>query len=550
MTEKNETALTEAKINKLKSWSPVWIIPLVTLLIGAWILYYHFSHQGPEVTLITYNAEGIEAGKTKIKSRSVDIGLVESVTLDSNFSRVIINARLDTGMNELLRSDTAFWVVRPQIGKEGVTGLGTLLSGAYIELQPGLTGKEKEEFDLLDAPPLASPDAKGIRINLVSERAGQLNAGDPVLFRGYQVGSVETSEFNIDSRDMHYQLFIKAPYDKMVTSNVRFWKDSGIAFDMSSSGVRVEMASLSTLFSGGVSFDVPAGWLPGEQIAPKTEFKLYDNEKSIQNSLYTDYRSYIMFFSDSVRGLQAGAPVEFRGIRMGTVVQVPYYTKGMQQSLDKDFRIPVLIHVEPERFANDVGESFDFVKELSTASNNGLRASLKSGNLLTGALYIDLDFYPDEKKWEGPREVAGFQQIPTVGSGLAQIQQKVMTSLDKINNLPVEPMLKEMTATLSESQKAVMEAKETLKALNAMIGSDEFRNLPNDIQQSLKEINRSMQGFQPGSPAYGKMIDNMQQLDQVLREMQPLLKTLNNKSNALIFEAKEGKDPEPKRAEK
>ncbi|VTP71345.1 paraquat-inducible protein B [Proteus vulgaris] len=547
MTEKNETALTEAKINKLKSWSPVWIIPLVTLLIGAWILYYHFSHQGPEVTLITYNAEGIEAGKTKIKSRSVDIGLVESVTLDSNFSRVIINARLDTGMNELLRSDTAFWVVRPQIGKEGVTGLGTLLSGAYIELQPGLTGKEKEEFDLLDAPPLASPDAKGIRINLVSERAGQLNAGDPVLFRGYQVGSVETSEFNIDSRDMHYQLFIKAPYDKMVTSNVRFWKDSGIAFDMSSSGVRVEMASLSTLFSGGVSFDVPAGWLPGEQIAPKTEFKLYDNEKSIQNSLYTDYRSYIMFFSDSVRGLQAGAPVEFRGIRMGTVVQVPYYTKGMQQSLDKDFRIPVLIHVEPERFANDVGESFDFVKELSTASNNGLRASLKSGNLLTGALYIDLDFYPDEKKWEGPREVAGFQQIPTVGSGLAQIQQKVMTSLDKINNLPVEPMLKEMTATLSESQKAVMEAKETLKALNAMIGSDEFRNLPNDIQQSLKEINRSMQGFQPGSPAYGKMIDNMQQLDQVLREMQPLLKTLNNKSNALIFEAKEGKDPEPKR---
>lgn len=550
MTEKNETALTEAKINKLKSWSPVWIIPLVTLLIGAWILYYHFSHQGPEVTLITYNAEGIEAGKTKIKSRSVDIGLVESVTLDSNFSRVIINARLDTGMNELLRSDTAFWVVRPQIGKEGVTGLGTLLSGAYIELQPGLTGNEKNEFNLLDSPPLASPDAKGIRINLVSERAGQLNAGDPVLFRGYQVGSVETSEFNIESRDMHYQLFIKAPYDKMVTSNVRFWKDSGIAFDMSSSGVRVEMASLSTLFSGGVSFDVPAGWLPGEQIAPKTEFKLYDNEKSIQNSLYTDYRSYIMFFSDSVRGLQAGAPVEFRGIRMGTVVQVPYYTKGMQQTLDKDFRIPVLIHVEPERFANDVGESFDFVKEITSASNNGLRASLKSGNLLTGALYIDLDFYPDEKKWEGPLEVAGFQQIPTVGSGLAQIQQKVMTSLDKINNLPVEPMLKEMTATLSESQKAVTEAKETLKALNAMIGSDEFRNLPNDIQQSLKEINRSMQGFQPGSPAYGKMLDNMQQLDQVLREMQPLLKTLNNKSNALIFEAKEGKDPEPKRAEK
>ncbi|HCH51609.1 MAG TPA: intermembrane transport protein PqiB [Proteus sp.] len=550
MTEKNETASSEAKINKLKSWSPVWIIPLVTLFIGAWILYYHFSHQGPEVTLITYNADGIEAGKTKIKSRSVDIGLVEAVTLDSNFSRVIIKARLDTEMKELLRADTAFWVVKPQIGKEGVTGLGTLLSGAYIELQPGLTGKEQDEFNLLDSPPLASPDAQGIRVNLVSERAGQLNPGDPVLFRGYQVGSVETSEFNIDSRDMHYQLFIKAPYDKMVTSNVRFWKDSGIAFDMSSSGVRVEMASLSTLFSGGVSFDVPEGWLPGDELDPKAEFKLYDNEKSIQNSLYTDYRGYIMFFSDSVRGLQPGAPVEFRGIRMGTVVQVPFYTKGMQQSLDKDFRIPVLIHVEPERFADDVGKSFDYIKEISSAVNGGLRASLKSGNILTGALYIDLDFYQDAEEWKGAKTVAGFQQIPTVSSGLSQIQQKVLTSLDKINNLPVEPMLKQMTETLSESQKAVAEAKETLKSLNTMIGSDEFKNLPNEIQQSIKEINRSMQGFQPGSPAYGKMIDNMQRLDQVLREMQPLLKTLNNKSNALIFEAPQGKDPEPKRAEK
>ncbi|OAT22886.1 intermembrane transport protein PqiB [Proteus myxofaciens] len=550
MTEQNENALAEAKINKLKSWSPVWIIPVVTLLIGAWILYYHFSHQGPEVTLITYNADGIEAGKTKIKSRSVDIGLVETVTLDSNFSRVIIKARLDTDMKELLRSDTAFWVVKPQIGKDGVTGLGTLLSGAYIELQPGLTGKEKDEFNLLDSPPLASPDAKGIRIDLVSERAGQLNAGDPVLFRGYQVGSVETSEFNINSRDMHYQLFIKAPYDKMLTSNVRFWKDSGIAFDMSSSGVRVEMASLSTLFSGGVSFDVPQGWLPGERVEPKTEFKLYDNEKSIQNSLYTDYRSYIMFFSDSVRGLQPGAPVEFRGIRLGTVVQVPYYTQGMQQSLDKDFRIPVLIHVEPERFADDVGKSFDYIKEITSATKDGLRASLKSGNLLTGALYIDLDFYQDVGEWKGPKKVAGFQQIPTVTSGLSQIQQKVITSLDKLNNLPVEPMLKEMTATLSESQKTIAEAKDTLKSLNTMIGNDKFKNLPNDIQQSLKEINRSMQGFQTGSPAYGKMLDNMQRLDQVLREMQPLLKTLNNKSNALIFEAQQGKDPEPKRAEK
>ena len=256
MTDK-ETPQANAKISKLKSWSPVWVIPIVTLLLGAWVLFYHFSNQGPEVTLITYNAEGIEAGKTKIKSRSVDIGVVESVTLDDNFSRVIIKARLNNEMKELLRTDSAFWIVKPTIGRDGVTGLGTLLSGAYIELQPGLAAKEHFEFTLLDTPPLASPDAKGIRVVLVSDKAGQLNPGDPVLFRGYRVGSVETSNFDMDKRDMRYQLFINAPYDKLISSNVRFWKDSGIAFDMSSQGVHVEMGSIATLLTGGVSFDVP-----------------------------------------------------------------------------------------------------------------------------------------------------------------------------------------------------------------------------------------------------------------------------------------------------
>ncbi|KLN97416.1 intermembrane transport protein PqiB [Moellerella wisconsensis] len=550
MTTHNDTPQTEAKVSKLKSWSPVWIIPIVTILIGAWILFYHFSHQGPEVTLITYNAEGIEAGKTKIKSRSVDIGMVESVTLDDNFSRVVIKARLNSGMSELLRDDSAFWIVKPMIGRDGVTGLGTLLSGVFIELQPGTETKERNEFKLLDAPPLASPDAKGLRVILTSEQAGQLNAGDPILFRGYRVGSVETSNFDMNNRDMRYQLFINAPYDKLLTSNVRFWKDSGIAFDMSSQGVHVEMGSISTLLTGGVSFDVPEGWSPGTPIEEKTVFKLYDNQSSIENSLYTEYQDFVMFFSDSVRGLQPGAPVEFRGIRLGTVAQVPFYTEGLDQRLDNDFRIPVLIHIEPQRFADDIGKDFDLKKELQLAMKDGLRASLKSGNLLTGALFIDLDFYPNMGEWKGQQVVAGYKVIPTTSGGLAQIQQKVIAALDKINNMPIEPMLNQTTRTLVESEKTIQEAQKTLAELNSMMANKDFQNLPKDLQKTLQEMNRAMQGFQPGSPAYNKMVDNMQRLDQVLREVQPVLRTLNNKSNALVFEAEPTKDPEPKRAKK
>ncbi|URO00694.1 intermembrane transport protein PqiB [Leclercia adecarboxylata] len=538
----------EAKVQKVRNWSPVWIFPIVTALIGAWILFYHYSHQGPEVTLITTNAEGIEGGKTTIKSRSVDVGVVESATLTDDLTHVEIKARLNAGMEKLLHGDSVFWVVKPQVGREGISGLGTLLSGAYIELQPGNKGSQPAQYQLLDSPPLAPPDAKGIRVILDSKKAGQLSPGDPVLFRGYRVGSVETSTFDAQKRTISYQLFINAPNDRLVTGNVRFWKDSGIAVDLTSAGMRVEMGSLSTLFGGGVSFDVPEGMDQGQPVAQHTAFRLYNDQKSIQDSLYTDHIDYLMFFKDSVRGLQPGAPVEFRGIRLGTVGKVPFFAPGMRQVLDDDYRIPVLIRIEPERLINQVGDTPDIAEHIDGLMKRGLRGSLKTGNLVTGALYVDMDFFPKEPPVKEIREFGGYKIIPTVSGGLAQIQQRLMETLDKINNLPLTPMVQQATNTLHESQATMRRLQTTLDNLNKLTASQSVQQLPQDMQKTLRELNRSMQGFQPGSAAYNKMVADMQRLDQVLRELQPVLKTLNTKSNALVFEAKDKKDPEPKGA--
>jgi len=548
MNKSMENKSGEAKVQKVKNWSPVWSFPSVTALIGAWILFYHYSHQGPVVTLITTNAEGIEGGKTTIKSRSVDVGVVESATLTDDLTHVEITARLNAGMEKLLHGDSVFWVVKPQVGREGISGLGTLLSGAYIELQPGKKGAQPEQYQLLDSPPLAPPDAKGIRVILDSKKAGQLSPGDPVLFRGYRVGSVETSTFDTQKRTISYQLFINAPNDRLVTGNVRFWKDSGIAVDLTSAGMRVEMGSLSTLFGGGVSFDVPEGMDQGQPVAQKTAFRLYDDQKSIQDSLYTDHIDYLMFFKDSVRGLQPGAPVEFRGIRLGTVGKVPFFVPGMRQVLDDDYRIPVLIRIEPERLINQVGDTPDIAQHIDGLMKRGLRGSLKTGNLVTGALYVDMDFFPKEPPVKAIREFGGYKIIPTVSSGLAQIQQRLMETLDKINSLPLNPMIQQATNTLSESQATMRRLQTTLDNLNKLTASQSMQQLPQDMQKTLRELNRSMQGFQPGSAAYNKMVADMQRLDQVLRELQPVLKTLNTKSNALVFEAKDKKDPEPKGA--
>ncbi|WP_436875974.1 intermembrane transport protein PqiB [Siccibacter turicensis] len=540
----------EANVQKVRNWSPVWIFPIVTALIGAWILFYHYSNQGPEVTLITTNAEGIEGGKTTIKSRSVDVGVVESAVLTDDLLHVEIKARLNSGMEKLLHGDSVFWVVKPQIGREGVSGLNTLLSGAYIELQPGKKGSPPEQYKLLDSPPLAPPDAKGIRVVLDSAKAGQLTPGDPVLFRGYRVGSVETSTFDTQKRAMSYQLFINAPNDRLVTSNVRFWKDSGIAVDLSSAGMRVEMGSLTTLFSGGVTFDVPEGMDLGQPVAEKTAFTLYDDQKSIQDSLYINHVDYLLFFKDSIRGLQPGAPVEFRGIRLGTVGKVPFFVPGLRQALHGDYRIPVQIRIEPGRLKQELGENPEVNKHIQQLLKQGLRASLKTGNLVTGALYVDLDFYPNDKVKlkDELTSFDGYTVIPTVSSGLAQIQQRLMDTLDKINNLPLNPMIEQATSSLSETQRTMQRLQQTLDNLNKITASQSAQQLPQDMQSTLRELNRSMQGFQPGSAAYNKMVGDMQRLDQVLRELQPVLRTLNEKSNALVFEAKDKKDPQPKRA--
>ncbi len=537
-----------AEVGKIKRWSPVWIIPILTALIGAWILFYHFNHQGPEVTLITTSADGIDAGKTTIKTRNVNVGQVESVTLSNDLQHVIIKARLDAGMEKMLKNDSVFWVVKPQVGREGISGLGTLLSGAYIQLQPGSKGDEKDHYNLLDSPPLASPDAQGIRIKLTSDRAGQLNPGDPVLFRGFQVGTVETSHFDPVTRKLSYQIFIRAPYDSLVTTNVRFWKDSGVNFDMSSSGIHVEMGSLTTLFTGGVSFDVPDGWEYGSKVTDSATFTLFSDQRSTEDSLYTNHTDYAMFFSDSVRGLQPGASVEFRGVRLGTVEQVPYSKFGWARQIDSGYSIPVLIRIEPERFNKLVGKNFNMDVEMQAALQHGLRASLKSANLLTGSLYVDLDFYPNAKPWTGPKTLNGEKLLPTVTGGLAQIQQKVMMTLDKINSLPLTPMISEATKTLAQSQKTLQSTQKTIDSLNAIVASKEMKNLPQDMQKTLLQLNRSMQGFQPGSPAYNKMVADMQRLDDTLRELQPVLNTLNHKSNALVFAAPGQDDPQPKKA--
>lgn len=573
----------QANIRKISQWSPIWIVPVAAVLIGSWMLYHTFKNQGPTVTMLASNAEGIISGKTQIKSRSVDVGKVVSVELSQDLKQVVIRARMNPGTANLLNDESQLWVVKPTIGRGGVSGLNTLLSGAYIELQPGKSDSGKYFFELLETPPIAPPDAPGVRIFLSSSDAAALAVGDPILYRGYDVGTVERSEFDMTKRNMRYQLFIRAPYDALVTENVRFWKASGMALDMSAEGVRIEMASMATLLGGGVTFDVLDGWPAGNKVVDDADFQLFENRKSIQDGLYNEYLEYLLFFDESIRGLTAGAPVEYRGVRIGTVASVPYFF-NMKNPLEVAFNkgIPVLIRIETGRLYDNLTLP-QLRQELDQAVSKGLRAVLKTGNLLTGGLYIDLNQLEADSKGvsataaapaavaasadgvtanattdaETPAivatpllpeplpEFAGYKILPTSRSGLGHIEQKVLQALDKINNLPVEQVLADSSATLNATKDLMQQSQQLVLSLDALVKADATQQLPAEVNKSLADLRKTLAGLSPGSPVYERINSNLQAMDKVLRDLQPVVQTLNQQSNALIISADPAADPEP-----
>ena len=533
-----------AKIIKIRAISAIWIIPIVTAIVGLWIIYSHFADRGTSFTLLAKDASGIVAGKTVIKNRSVDIGIVDEVTLSKDFEKVVIKGRIYNDMEPLLKNDSIFWVVKPEIGRDGVTGLGTILSGVYIELASGndTHSFKNNPFILSDNPPLSDPSIKGIRVNLESDQNGVIPRGASVMFHGYRVGNVETSEFDIDSRKMKYQIFITKPYDALVTQNVRFWKEGGIDLALSSSGASLNVPSLDVLMSGGISFDLPDGSKLGAPAEQHAVYKLYEDKKSIQDSQYTEYKEFLIMLSESISGLVEGAPVEYHGIRLGTVSKVPFYTSEM---LNKTFilnqRVPVLIRIEPDRLSELVDEKIDIATLIMDEQKNGLRASLKTSNMFTGALFIDLDFYPELKnKYNAKLSILyGYNTIETTSTGIAQIQAKVMQLLDNFNNLPLNNTMTEFNKSLASTQRL-------MNSLNQIMASNEMQNMPGDLQETLRTLNETMKGIQPGSELNKQMNESLQKVQQMMDELTPLLNTLNDKSNALIFSAPNKKDQEPK----
>ncbi len=562
-TDSDKAATAPApRIKKKSGFSLVWLIPIITALIGGWLIFKTLSEKGPNITINFKTAEGIEAGKTKIKYKDIEIGVVDSVHFSKDFSHIIVKASMEKGSQSFLRRGTRFWVVKPRLSLRGVSGLGTLLSGAYLEIEPG-QGALQKHFVGLDVPPVIKADVAGIRIVLLAEKLGSIDTGSPVYYHGILAGETLGWKLGNDRKSIFIHVFVKAPYDKLVQSNTRFWNVSGMDVSIGTEGINVRTESLHSLLYGGIAFETPDTL---EQVTENVEglvFTLYDDLKSIQEHYYTKKITFILFFDGSVRGLNIGAPVEFKGIKVGSVKDV----RLEFNSRDTSFRIPVLIEVEPERII-ELGKervSSPF-QTLQTLVKRGLRARLQSGSLLTGKLFVELDMHPGTPV-RLVNEGGPFPELPTIPASLAQMTASLKGILAKLEKVDMEKIGMEFLGTLQEANKfakgasdlinkpelqvAVEDLTASLNALKGILRKLDQRvdpiatNLEKAIgagHQALEKARITMglvdEVLKPDSPLQYRFIELTEELAETARSIRALVDLLERNPNALIF----GKD--------
>ena len=435
----------DAVVKRRRGISLVWVIPIVAALIGGFLAYRAYTERGPTITLTFRTAEGLEAGKTKLRYLDVEVGTARSVAIAPDLKHVIVTAEMVPGAEAYLREQTTFWIVKPRIGVGGVSGLGTLLSGAYIGLAPG-EGASTRAFTGLEEPPPIDANQAGRRYTLTASSLGSISRGAPVLYRGLDIGQVLDHELLPDGRGLDISIFVRAPYDDLVRTTSRFWDASGISVSTGASGIEVQVGSLQSLIIGGIEFDTALGTGPGEIADAGTRFPLYPNKGALAQAQFTQQIPFLVYFDGSVRGLSPGAPVEFRGITVGRVTSVALRFDPATAKI----RIPVGIEIEPQRlvpggFTKEELAGNDH-RRMAELVKRGLRAQLQSGNLLTGELFVDLTFAPDAPPAEldttGPVPV-----IPSVPATMEALQASVTAILNKVAALPVEQLVASLTKT-------------------------------------------------------------------------------------------------------
>ncbi|WP_280151109.1 MlaD family protein [Piscinibacter sp. XHJ-5] len=495
--------------------SLVWIVPIVAVVVGASLLINTLMQAGPHVMIEFRTAEGLEPGKTEVRYKEVVVGRVEAVSLSDDRKRVQVGVRLDRAVSNMAVEDTNFWVVRPRIGMAGISGLNTLLSGAYIGVDAGNSTRSRKHFVGLEAPPFVLRNEPGRSFVLRAPDLGSLDVGSPVYYRRTRVGRVVGYTLDPVNDELTVQVFIESPYEPLVTQQARFWNASGLDLQLNASGLTLNAQTVSSVIAGGIAFER----LPGSEglaAAPAgTRFYLFDDRKAALAPPDGPALTIRMVFDQSVRGLSTGAPVDFLGIELGTVqsMQLLYDARTQRYPMEVTADIyplrlgkvrNAMLQGAPAGGAADIR----FLKQLV---DSGLRAQLRTGNLLTSQQYVALDFTP--RTPQATLDMSnGVPRVPTVPGTLSELQPQIAEIVARLNKVPFDEIGRDLQSTLSqaraairelspEAQKALAEVQRTLGSVQASLQRldrnllDESAPVQRNVEQTMTELQRAAQAL-------------------------------------------------------
>lgn len=511
--------------------SLVWLVPALAALIGLAMLAHAWWSRGPQVTVMFRTASGLEAGKTPVKYKDVAIGTVASIALSSDGSRVIATLSLQKSGLNLAAKDTRFWVVRPRIGAGGISGIDTLLSGAYIGVDVGTSEETSSEFTGLETPPTVIGGTPGKSFRLRTDDLGSLDIGSPVFYRRIPVGRVASYQLEPNGRSVDLTIFIDAPNDRFVTTDTRFWNASGVDLSIGADGLKLKSQSIATIVAGGISF-APAPRDRSPAAPQNAEFTLARDQDTAMAPVDGPAQYLQLRFDQPLRGLSVGAPVQFAGVDFGRVVstQLDYDTDTQR------FPTVVGLVVYPQRLGNVIakvpraeGDPDQQTRRLLAGMvARGLRAQARAGNLLTGQLYISLDFLPTAPKVAYNADTHPLT-LPTVPGSFDRLQEQLTHIVTTIEKLPLDSIGRHLDASLSSLDK-------TLRQVDAQVLPETTRTL----KQAQQTIGAAQQAIgtaqQTIGAAQGLLADDaplQQNLGQTLLETQRAARSLRTLTDLL-----------------
>lgn len=522
----------------------VWIVPIIAAAIAGWLVIKTISEKGPTITITFKTAEGLEAGKTKVTYKNVDIGRVKAVRVSDDLRSVIATVELDKSMEPYLVDDTLFWVVRPRVAGGQVSGLMTLFSGSHIGVDIGHSTTLRQDFVGLEVAPVVTGDTPGRQFVLRSQTLGSLQVGSPVFFRQEEVGKVIAHAVDQNGKGVTSKVFIDAPYDRYVTDETRFWNASGVDVSLDASGVKIDTQSLVSILIGGVAFGTPPGTEPGpdseQPAAEGQEFRLASTREEAMKHRDLNVSRFVLYFPHSLRGLFVGAPVDFRGIVVGEVKSMNFET----DESNTVFRFPVEVELYPSRLVvmmkrtapNFLEHDEQIVrKRWDQVVANGFRAQLGMGNLLTGQLYVALDFFPGAApaKMDWTHDPPA---IPTVPGITEEIQNLIVHLSQTLRKFPLQEIGTDMRKTLHTLTSTLERSGQFVEQLQSEV-TPEVRVALDEMRRALKTAERTLSSE---SPTQVELQNTLRELGQTAESIRLLSDYLERHPEALLRGKREG----------